>query len=74
MHEPYEQIHYKEVPKLSYVRTCITLEKSQKDFLENSDYNLSKVCQNRIKELMKLSEGHDMRVAQPSDELQRSSN
>ena len=52
---------------MSFVRTCITLEKSQKDFLENSDYNLSKVVQNRIKELMKISEDRDFR-SQSSDE------
>jgi len=52
---------------LSFVRACISLEKSQKEFLENSDYNLSKVVQNRVKELMKMSEGQSLQ-AQPSNE------
>jgi len=59
---------------LSFVRTCISLERYQKEFLENSDYNLSKVVQNRVKELMKLSEGQDS-WPKPSDEpLERGSN
>lgn len=52
--------------KLVYVKTCITLEQHQKDFLKKSDYNLSKVVQNRVKELM-MSEGQDLR-SQPTDE------
>jgi len=59
---------------LSYVRTCISLEKYQKKFLENSDYNLSKVVQNRVKELIKLSKGQDL-WSKPLDEpLERGSN
>jgi len=52
---------------LSFVRTCISLEKSQKEFMENSEYNLSRIVQNRIKELMKISQSLDLQ-AQPSDE------
>lgn len=49
-----------------FITTCITLEKHQKEFLKHSDYNLSKVVQNRINELMR-SEGMPLE-SQPSDE------
>ena len=35
--------------------------------MENSEYNLSRIVQNRIKELMKISESQDLQ-AQPSEE------
>ena len=60
--------------ELSYVITTISIPKEQSRFLKDNGYSPSRLFQNQVSKLMKLSEGHDMRVAQPSDELQRSSN
>ena len=52
---------------MNVVRTCVSLDKSQKDFLKDSPYSLSKIVQTEINKLMKNSEGQDLH-SQPTDE------
>ena len=59
---------------MTFVKTTISLPENQHKFLKENGYSASRLFQNQVSKLMKLSEGHDMRIAQPSDELQRSSN
>ena len=55
------------------VSTNIRITPEQREFIRGSEYSLSKFVRFKIKEVMKLSEGQDLRLP-PSDELQRSSN
>jgi len=59
---------------MSYVKATLSLPKEQYEFLKENGYSPSRLFQNTVRKLMKLSEGQDLRVPQPTDELQRSSN
>ena len=59
---------------MSCVITTISIPKEQSRFLKENGYSASRLFQNQVSKLTKLSEGQDLRVPQPSDELQRSSN
>ena len=59
---------------MSFIKTSVNLEPEQIDFLKSNVYSISKLVRLQVSKLMKLSEGQDMRVPQPTDELQRSSN
>jgi len=58
---------------MSFIKTSVNLEPEQIDFLKSSGYSISKLVRLQVSELMKKSEGQDLRLP-PSDELQRSSN
>jgi len=59
---------------MSFIKTSVNLEPEQIDFLKSNGYSISKLVRLQVSKLMKLSEGQDLRVPQPTDELQRSSN
>ncbi len=59
---------------MSLIKTSVNLEPEQIDFLKSNGYSISKLVRLQVSKLMKLSEGQDLRVPQPTDELQRSSN
>jgi len=52
---------------LTYVITTISLPKEQSRFLKEAGYSPSKLLQNQVSKLMKLSERQSLQ-AQPSDE------
>ena len=56
-----------------YVKTCISIPKEQDEFLRKFGYSPSRLFQNQIIELMKESEGQDVR-SQPTDESSGDSN
>ncbi len=49
------------------VSTNIRITPEQWEFIRDSEYSLSKFVRVKIKEVMKISEGHSLQ-AQPSDE------
>jgi len=49
------------------VKTCISIPKEHDEFLRKFGYSPSRLFQNQITELMKESEGQDVR-SQPTDE------
>ena len=49
------------------VKTSITIPKIQSEFLKESGYSPSRLFQNQVKKLMKISEGQDLH-SQPTDE------
>jgi len=57
---------------MTFVKTTISLPENQHKFLKENGYSPSRLIQNQVSKLMKLSEGQDLRLP-PSDELQRSS-
>lgn len=54
---------------MNVVRTCISLEKDQIEFLKKNGYSKSLLLRNQINELMKKSEGQTLRE-RPTDEPQ----
>ena len=58
---------------MNVVRTCISLEKDQIEFLKKNGYSKSLLLRNQINELMKKSEGQTLRE-QPTDESREDSN
>jgi len=52
---------------LSHVITSISIPKEQAKFLKEGGYSASRLLQNQVKKLMKISEGKSLQ-AQPSDE------
>ena len=54
---------------MNVVRSCISLEKDQIEFLKKNGYSKSLLLRNQINELMKKSEGQTLRE-QPTDEPQ----
>ena len=57
----------KKIHSKMYVKTCISIPKEQDEFLRKSGYSPSRIFQNQVLELMKKSEGLDVR-SQPTDE------
>jgi len=55
--------------KMNVVRSCISLERDQIEFLKKNGYSKSLLLRNQINELMKKSEGQDTQ-SQPTDESQ----
>jgi len=49
------------------VKTCISIPKEHDEFLRKFGYSPSRIFQNQVTELMKKSEGLDVR-SQPTDE------
>ena len=60
--------------EMSYVKTSISLEKNQADFLKSSGYSISKLVRLQISNLIKESEGQSLREQQPTDEPSEDSN
>jgi len=54
---------------MNVVRSCVSLEKDQIEFLKKNGYSKSLLLRNQINELMKKSEGQTLRE-QPTDESQ----
>ena len=54
---------------MNVVRSCISLEKDQLEFVKKNGYSKSLLLRNQINELMKKSEGQTLRE-QPTDESQ----
>lgn len=53
--------------ELNYVKACISMPKEQARFLKESGYSASKLFQNQVSKLMKISEGQTLRE-QPTEE------
>ena len=54
---------------MNVVRSCVSLEKDQIEFLKKNGYSKSLLLRNQINELMKKSEGQTLE-RQPTDESQ----
>jgi len=52
---------------MNVVRSCISLDKDQIEFLKKNGYSKSFLLRNQINELMKKSEGQTLR-GRPTDE------
>ena len=55
---------------MNVVRSCVSLDKNQIEFLKKNGYSKSLLLRNQINELMKKSEGQTLRE-QPTDEPQQ---
>ena len=58
---------------MNVVRSCVSLDKDQIEFLRKNGYSKSLLLRNQINELMKKSEGQTLRE-QPTDESREDSN
>ena len=58
---------------MNVVRSSISLDKNQIEFLKKNGYSKSLLLRNQINELMKKSEGQTLRE-QPTDESREDSN
>ena len=58
---------------MNVVRSCVSLDKNQIEFLKKNGYSKSLLLRNQINELMKKSEGQTLRE-QPTDESREDSN
>jgi len=54
---------------MNVVRSCVSLDKNQIEFLKENGYSKSLLLRNQINKLMKKSEGQPLRE-QPTDEPQ----